>query len=141
MKTNKIFASILTLSMVIFGAASGVSKTFDNATGDNLKKSNTTITSGRNSEISASIGSADPATDFSYLRFDVNNFTESTTDNMIELPVNEFDYLRFDVNNFTGSNTDNTIELPVNEFDYLRFDVKLFTNVSGSTIDELPVTE
>jgi hypothetical protein len=127
--------------MVIFGAASGVSKTFDNATGDNLKKSNTTITSGRNSEISASIGSADPATDFSYLRFDVNNFTESTTDNMIELPVNEFDYLRFDVNNFTGSNTDNTIELPVNEFDYLRFDVKLFTNVSGSTIDELPVTE
>ena len=141
MKTNKIFASILTLSMVIFGAASGVSNTFDNATGDNLKKSGTTILSDGNSEFFAPIISADPATNFSYLRFDVINFTESNTDNMVELPVNEFSYLRFDVNNFTESNTDNMSELPVNEFRYLRFDVNNFSESNTDTMIELPVNE
>jgi hypothetical protein len=77
-----------------------------------------------------------------YLRFNVNKFIKEDESEVIELPVaNEFEYLRFDVNNFTESNSVEMIELPVNEYDHLRFDVNNFVNTNNSVIDELPVTE
>ena len=166
MKTNKLFASIFTLSMVIFASASGISNTVKNVTGDNLKKGSNTIESAGKSENSVSTVSADPATDFSYLRFDVNDYiSENVTEELpantfdylrfdvnnfvnenetveMELPAaNEFDYLRFDVNNFIDANPSEISELPANDFDYLRFDVNKFTSTTEGVFDELPITE
>ena len=100
MKANKFFTSLLTLSLVIFGAASGISNTVNNVTGDNLKKSSNTIESAGKSEISVSTVSADPATDFSYLRFDVNNYMNESES--MEVEHASLDYLKFDVNDFVN---------------------------------------
>jgi hypothetical protein len=75
-----------------------------------------------------------------YLRFDVNDFVSKSETIEMELPAaNEFEYLRFNVTNFTESNSNDMIDLPVNEFDYLRFDVNNYS--TPGVIDELPVTE
>jgi len=166
MKTRTYFSTIITLSLVIFAATSGISNPVNNYTGDNLKKTENKIGSTEKIEVSVPANSAEavselsylrfdvneysnesavtelPVNSFDYLRFDVNNYTETENSESMELPVkNAFNYLRFDVNNFTESNTDSMIELPVNEFDYLRFDVNNFTTAGNSMIDELPLNE
>ncbi len=166
MKTRTFFSTIITLSLVIFAATSGISNPVINFTGDNLKKTENKIGSTGKNEVSVPANSAEAVSEFSYLRFDVNEYSDESavtelpvnsfdylrfdvniyieTENSesIEMPVtNEFDYLRFDVNNFTESNTDSMIELPVNEFDYLRFDVNNFTASGNNVIAELPINE
>lgn len=82
--------------------------------------------------------------DFSYLRFDVNEFiTESDLENA-EMPEQEFNYLKFDVNTFTETNQVDSKEMPVNEFDYLRFDVNRFIDaesINGDTSSDIPATD
>ena len=129
MKTTKLTSSIVTLSLVIFMSFTSIANSGTSYSGDLIK-------SGDKSTNTASVSDKE----YSYLRFDVNNFINES--DATELPAaNEFEYLRFDVNNFTENNSESMAELPVNELDYLRFDVSRFTaNVKG-VIDELPIKE
>jgi len=162
MKTKSFFKTLLTLSLVIFGVTSGISNPANNYTGDNLKKNENKVASVNKAE-TVSDKVADEFsylrfdvnnymhenavaeavhTSLDYLRFDVNNFITENESGEMELPVaNEFEYLRFDVSNFTESSFGSLSELPENEFDYLRFDVNKFAGTSEGVIDELPITE
>ena len=76
------------------------------------------------------------------LRFDVNTYIRENDSDNQELPVaNEFEYLRFDVNNFANTLTADMNEMPVNEFDYLRFDVNQYSGMNSAENDELPGRE
>lgn len=136
MKTKTFFTSIITLSLVIFAATTGISNPVNNYTGDNLKK---------NSNKAASVNKAEAISDnvaveLSYLRFDVNEYLNENAET--ELPVNVFNYLRFDVNNYVESSTSETMEMPVsNELNYLRFDVNYFVSENSSELDEMPVND
>jgi len=166
MKTNKFFTAVISFSLVIFLASSGISNPVVKSTGDIVKKAEGKVVSAGKKAIVLPAFLNEAIAEFSYLRFDVNEYTTESAiaelpvnsfdylrfdvDNFIndnetaemELPAtNEFDYLRFDVNNFVESNPVEISELPANEYDYLRFDVNKFANQSGSTIDELPITE
>jgi len=164
MRTKTIFTTLISLSLVIFLASTGISNPAKKYTGDILKKNESKINSVGKGKAAVSVSSADADNDFSYLRFDVNEYiTENTIEELpvilfdylrfdvneflnvdeseiSELPAkNEFEYLRFEVNNFVESNTADLNEMPVNEFDYLRFDVNNF--ISSDNSDELPLTE
>ena len=164
MKTNKLFSILITLSLVIFLSSNGISNPSRALTGDNLKKNESKIKSDGKNKVSASSADADndfsylkfnvneyitestveelPANSFDYLRFDVNKYIDANESAITELPVtNEFNYLRFDVNNYIESNTADLDEMPVNEFDYLRFDVNNFISANYNGIDELPLAE
>ena len=166
MKTNKFFTAVISFSLVIFLASSGISNPVVNSTGDIVKKAEGKVVSAGKKAITLPAFLTKSTTDFSYLRFDVNEYaTESAIEELpvnsfdylrfdvnnfindkepmeMELPAaNEFDYLRFDVNNFVESNPVGISELPATEYDYLRFDVNKFANQSGSAIGELPITE
>jgi len=162
MKTKTFYTTIITLSLVIFAATSGISNPANNYTGDNLNKNENKAASGNKAETVSGNSAGEfnylrfdaneystesavtelPVNAFDYLRFDVNNYVESNTSETMEIPVsNEFDYLRFDVNDFVERNSNEPDEMPVNEFDYLRFDVNKFANPAESVIDELPLTE
>ena len=76
------------------------------------------------------------------LRFDANTYIKENDSENQELPIaNEFDYLRFDVNNFANTLTADMNEMPVNEFEYLRFDVNQYSGMNSTEIDELPGRE
>ena len=167
METNKFFTIILTMSLVIFASGSGISNTVNTFSGDNLKSGSNSSVLNSNTETPASTLASfteaeysylrfdvnDYITDdmveeipahatFDYLRFDVNNYLDNETPESMELPsANEFDYLRFDVNTYVDSNADTMYELPANEFDYLRFDVSTFCTDDNSSLGELPVQE
>jgi hypothetical protein len=166
MKTNKFFTAVISFSLVIFLASSGISNPVVKLTGDNLKKTEGNVNSAKKKGIALPAFLTEATSDFSYLRFDVNEYaTESAIEELpvnsfdylrfdvnnfindkepmeMELPAaNEFDYLRFDVNNFMDSNPLEMNELPVNEYDYLRFDVSKYASQSESAIDELPISE
>ena len=166
MKTNKFFTAVISFSLVIFLASSGISNPVVKSTGDIVKKTEGNVVSAGKKAIALPAFLTKSTTDFSYLRFDVNEYaTESTIEELpvnsfdylrfdvnnfindneteaMELPAaNEFDYLRFDVNNFIDSNSVEMNELPANEYDYLRFDVSKYASQSESAIDELPITE
>ena len=167
MKTIKFFTFILTMSLVIFASGSGISNTVNTFSGDNLKSGNNSSAVNSKTESPAStpatftdaefsylrfdvndyidedrVEEIPAYTTFDYLRFDVNNYLETETTENMELPsVNEFDYLRFDVNSFIDSNADAMYELPAIEFNYLRFDVSKFCPDDNSSLGELPVTE
>ncbi len=165
MKTNKFFTTLASISFVLFLSFSSGANTAINYTGDITKASVTKNITSVNTVSSGSVGSAED-NDFSYLRFNVNNFisyndNEEVTYNSLdylrfedndyisanepilsELPaINEYDYLRFDVNHYTTDESDDNIELPVNEYNYLRFDVNNYVNPDNSVINELPGTE
>lgn len=79
---------------------------------------------------------------YDYLKFDVSKFIEENTDDMEELPSAGFDYLKFDVNNFTEESTAGYDEMPAPEFDYLKFNVNAFVKLSSDTAAfELPEAE
>lgn len=132
MKTKTFFTTLLTLSLVIFAATTGISNPVNNYTGDNLKKNNNKAASVNKAETV----SDNVAVELSYLRFDVNEYvTESAAE---EFPVNTFDYLRFDVNEYLNENAET--ELPVNVLNYLRFDVKNYVESNASEAMEMPVS-
>jgi len=131
MKTVKITSAIAALSLVFFMSLTSIANSGITYSGD--------LTKSGDKSLNISVVSEK---DYSYLRFDVDNYINANESEAIELPVaNEFEYLRFDVNNFTESNTDSMSDLPLNEFDYLRFDVNNFAVTGNSVIDVLPVTE
>ncbi len=131
MKTVKITSAIATLSLVFFMSLTSIANSGISYSGDLTKSSDKSLNTSGAFE-----------TEYSYLRFDVDNYINANESEAIELPVaNEFGYFRFDVNNFTDSNPESMTELPVNEFDYLRFDVNNFAASENSVIDVLPLTE
>jgi len=140
MKTNKFFTAVISFSLVIFLASSGISNPVVKSTGDIVKKTEGNVISAKKKAIALPAFLTKATSDFSYLRFDVNEYaTESAIE---ELPVNSFDYLRFDVNNFINDKEPMEMELPAaNEFDYLRFDVNNFVESNPVGISELPATE
>jgi len=126
MKTVKLTSAIATLSLVLFISFASKADSCDLTI--SIKKSlDITNTSDQN---------------FSYLRFNVNDFVSKGELAEMELPSpNEIEYLRFDVNNFTESNPIDLTDLPVNEFEYLRLDAYKYTTPGMSMIDELPESE
>jgi hypothetical protein len=82
--------------------------------------------------------------EFSYLRFDVNDYMNLGESEITELPVSDFDYLRFDVNTYVEQNPVTLDEMPTGEYNYLRFDVKQYiqsdSRIEGN-IGELPTAE
>jgi hypothetical protein len=109
-----------------------------------------------------------PAEDFSYLKFNVNDYMEADAANpevieiLPEAIETDFSYLKFNVSNYMsddGLNSGEITELPENEissrnpyenvpvaiqFDYLRFDVNKYISESGTKgggIGELPAEE
>jgi len=121
------------------------------------------ITAERKKEASINIPVI-PAEDYSYLKFDVNDYLEAEIVNTDEAEIlpeameADYSYLKFNVSDYTDSeltgdeitelpiNENNTtISLPetsVNEFEYLRFNVNDYINknATGNTeIDELPL--
>ena len=122
----KLTSAVATFSLVLFISFASIAGSGDLAR--SIKKGQElTIPSGQN---------------FSYLRFNVNDFlSKSELAEMGLSAANEFENLRFDMNNFTDSIPFDLIDLPVNEFEYLRFDVYNYTTPGSSIIDELPVTE
>lgn len=107
-----------------------------------------------------------PAEDFSYLNFDVTEYTNEFALNLDEAEVlpeatdADYSYLKFDISDystdseFSGDeitelpvNENNTISMPelaLNEFEYLRFDVNDYINnceMEAAGISELPIEE
>jgi hypothetical protein len=131
MKTVKITSAIATLSLVFFMSLTSIANSGITYSGDLTKSGDKSLTISGVSE-----------KDYSYLRFDVDNYLNANESEAIELPVaNGFEYLRFDVNNFADSNPESMNDLPLNEFDYLRFDVNNYTTTGNGVIDVLPLTE
>ncbi len=139
MKTNSIFVAFITFSLVIFLSSTGISNPTGKSTGD-VKKNESTAASTHKKTPFSPVVSSETTFDFSYLRFDVNEYiTESAIE---ELPVNTFDYLRFDVNNYVNENETAEMELPsANQFEYLRFDVNNFIDTNSAEISELPAND
>jgi hypothetical protein len=102
-----------------------------------------------------------PADDFSYLKFDANEYMKTDASSLYEAEVlpeaieTDFGYLKFNINDLSSESElsgDEIMELPVsennsstpepvvNEFDYLRFDAKEYLN-SGTEVGELPLEE
>jgi hypothetical protein len=126
MNTSKLTSAFATLSFLLFMSIASIANSNTVSSGDLHKSGDKSVVVTYANE-----------KDFSYLRFDVNNFMNETEVN--EMPSNEFDYLRFDVNNFMNETEVN--EMPSNEFDYLHFDVDNFTEYSSDEITELPLNE
>ena len=126
MKTVKLTSAVTTLILVLFMSYASIADSGDLKT--SIKKNlDITNTSDQN---------------FSYLRFNLNDYLSKGELTEMELPsANEFEYLRFNVNNFTESNPIDVIDLPVNEFEYLHFNVYNYTIQGMCMIDELPVTQ
>jgi hypothetical protein len=105
-----------------------------------------------------------PAEDFSYLNFDVTEYTNEVALSLDEAEVlpeateADFSYLKFNVSDYTSDsefNSDETAELPVTannaitipelvSFEYLRFDVNDYINsieTESTEIGELPIEE
>lgn len=140
MKTNKFFTAVISFSLVIFLASSGISNPVVTSTGDIVKKAESKVIEAGKKAITLPAFLSKATADFSYLRFDVNEYATENT--ITELPVNTLDYLRFDVNNFINDKEPMEMELPaVNDFDYLRFDVNNFMDSNPVEINELPVNE
>ena len=87
---------------------------------------------------------ADADNSFEYLKFDSNNYDKNydlTSTESIERTANEFDYLKFDANNYNATDKVEAIETPINEFDYLKFDVNNYTATDNVEIFETPINE
>ena len=94
-----------------------------------------------------------PSEAFSYLKFDVNKYSEADAENpeaKVDLPEAseaDYSYLKFDVNDYTSTNeadSHESIEMPANDFDYLKFDVKNFQetdDLNSVEITDIPVNE
>ena len=76
---------------------------------------------------------------FDYLKFDVNKYEGGNVmkaDETNEMPVNEFDNLKFNVNDYTATDNVETIESQLNEFDYLKFDVNKYSPTNNAEFPE-----
>jgi hypothetical protein len=131
MKTTNVTATLSSILLVIFMSVNSIANPVFKLSGD-LTKS--TIKKEISSE-KKSISTTDDASEFSYLRFDVNNFIINS--DFEEISHSSLDYLRFDVNNFVNS-SDEITEMPASDFDYLRFDVNNYTSSTNSEITDLP---
>lgn len=165
MKTNRNYTTLIILSVVLLLSATSFANSAGKLTGDILKRTEKNISSTNERNEPATL--ADVSVDFSYLRFDVYNYTNENTlvelpassfdclyfdvakyaetagSEIIELPVAfEFEYLRFDASTYTESAGTEYIETPLsNEFNYLRFDANKYAETENNVLDELPVTE
>ena len=77
---------------------------------------------------------------FGYLKFNVNDYA-ATEDESIETPVNEFEYLKFNVNDYSANENAESIESPANEFEYLKFNVNDYSANENDESIESPVDE
>jgi len=140
MKTNKIYTAILTFCLVLFSVAGSIANP-DADHKDSLsgKLTNNTATTGNNTAVDYPASGLD-LNDFSYLRFDVNEYTPETSA-ITELPSAEpLEYLRFDVNKYLDADGSLFFELPTDDFSRLRFDANKYFS-AGAAIGELPETE
>lgn len=162
MKTNNLFTFLVLLSFIVFISVASIANGTTNYKGGKSTESLTNNVSKVITETSGSVAATSNDIDFSYLRFDLNKFTgnsnitevppsllndlrfdvndyiNSNSPDMLELPVMmEFEYLRFEANKFDVNESEEIIELPVNEFDYLRFNVNDYMNTNNNAIDEL----
>ncbi len=137
MKTNRTITTIITLSFLLFLSVASSANFSSNLTGKRVKTTDKEqTTSGKNSNCEES-SSVSAINEFSYLRFDVNNFT--TEPEIVEFPVKSMDYLRFDVSNYIGKAENEIKELPAaSEFEYLRFDITRFTQDNSTDLTEMP---
>lgn len=136
MKTPKLYVALLSISMIIFSLTGTMANPAGKITGDILKKADKNNLTGNNSRVLHAAKSF--SEDFSYLRFDVNDYSKET--NETELLFGIYDYLYFDVNNFTETSGIEITDLPVsNEFENLRFDANYYISASEEIISEMPV--
>ena len=179
MKTSILISSIAALCLLLtfaeaprhHGEDNMIAATTGNITFTTVNSvtmlSGPVITSARKNNYAIPIPPA-PAEDFSYLKFNVNDYLEAdaaTTEEIEILPEaieTDFSYLKFNVSNYitdAGLNIIEIAELPENEinssnpyenvpvaiqFDYLRFDVNKYISESGTKdegIGELPAEE
>jgi len=95
--------------------------------------------------VAAPVNVSNEKSDFSYLRFEVDNFYSTENDELSELPLIEYNYLRFNINELEEINPKDLTELPAtdNEFEYLKFDVSKYNapSVAEAFEFELPVVE
>jgi hypothetical protein len=134
MKTTKISATLASVILVIFMSVGSIANTASEFSGDLTKyTARTVITAGNNS-----VSSAEAVNEFSYLRFNADNFLSNS--DMEEVTYGSLDYLRFDVDKFTNS-IDEITEMPVANFDYLRFDVNNFFSENLAQTSDTPADD
>ena len=156
MKTTKFFTAIFTLTFIFFMSVTSVANSYTIADGGKTSASRISVLKDMISDAAASAAEANEFSNLRFdvnrfinqdletemfnelqnqVRFDVNNYSNSTSAES-ELPVaDEFGYLRFDA---TSYNTNSIAEMPEDEFEYLRFDVDRYTAQNIVSADELP---
>ncbi len=179
MKTSILISSIAALCLLLTFAEAPRRHGDDNmiaATTENItfttvnsviRLSGPVITPARKNNSAIPIAPA-PAEDFSYLKFNVNDYKDADAATAEEIEIlpeateTDFSYLKFNLSNYipdAGIFSGEITELPENEinstnpyenvpvaiqFDYLRFDVNKYISESGTKdegIGELPAEE
>jgi len=131
MKTTKISATLASVALIIFMSVGSIANTASKFSGDLTKSTTKTVIAAEKNSVS----SAEAVNEFSYLRFNADNFLSNS--DMEEVTYASLDYLRFDVDKFTNSSEEIT-EMPAENFDYLRFDVNNYIENTEAEITEMP---
>lgn len=156
MKTTKFFTAIFTLTFIFFMSVTSIANSYTIADGGKTSASRISVLKDMISDAAASAAEANEFSNLRFdvnrfinqdletemfnelqnqVRFDVNNYSNSTSAES-ELPLaDEFGYLRFDA---TSYHTNSIAEMPGDEFEYLRFDVDRYTAQNIVSADELP---
>ena len=157
MKTTKISATLASVALIIFMSVGSIANTASKFSGDLTKSTTKTVIAAEKNSVS----SAEAVNEFSYLRFNADNFFSNSdveevtyalldylrfdvdkftnsSEEITEMPAENFDYLRFDVNNYFSENQAQPSDMPADDFSYLRFDVSKYSN---NSTDSLPSAE
>ena len=156
MKTTKFFTAIFTLTFIFFMSVTSIANSYTGTDGGKTSASRISVLKDIISDAAASAAEANEFSNLRFdvnrfinqdletemfnelqnqVRFDVNNYSNSTSAES-ELPVaDEFGYLRFDA---TAYQSNSIAEMPGDEFEYLRFDVDRYTAQNIVSADELP---
>jgi len=157
MKTTKISATLASVALIIFMSVGSIANTASKFSGDLTKSTTKTVIAAEKNSVS----SAEAVNEFSYLRFNADNFLSNSdmeevtyasldylrfdvdkftnsSEEITEMPAENFDYLRFDVNNYFSENQAQPSDMPADDFSYLRFDVSKYSN---NSTDSLPSAE
>ncbi len=157
MKTTKISATLASVALIIFMSVGSIANTASKFSGDLTKSTTKTVIAAEKNSVS----SAEAVNEFSYLRFNADNFLSNSdmeevtyasldylrfdvdkftnsSEEITEMPAENFDYLRFDVNNYFSENQAQPSDMTADDFSYLRFDVSKYSN---NSTDSLPSAE
>ena len=134
MKTTKISATLASVALIIFMSVGSIANTASKFSGDLTKSTTKTVIAAEKNSVS----SAEAVNEFSYLRFNADNFLSNS--DMEEVTYASLDYLRFDVDKFTNSSEEIT-EMPAENFDYLRFDVNNYFSENQAQPSDMPADD